>query len=227
MHYSLTPDHRSHSSSRCSRSKGVVITAAVEGDLDEAVLRRILNCAGMSLGSVYGRKGKTALLQSIGGYNNAARYAPWIVLVDLDKDNLCPPAFLQKWLAQPSAQMCFRIAVRAIEAWLLADREHLASFLGVGLASLPADPDRLDDPKREIVNLARRSRKRMIREDFVPRDGSGRSVGPLYTARMIEFVGNLSTGWHPGSARQRSASLARFVCRLNEFPERCRDTSEL
>jgi hypothetical protein len=196
-----------------------VVTAAVEGDLDEALLRRILDHVGMSVRAVYGRKGKRFLLQSINGYNNAARYAPWIVLVDLDRDCDCAPPCAQKWLARPSTQMCFRVAVRAIEAWLLADRERLAQLLGVNAAWLPTNPDCLHDPKRELIDLARRSRRRAIRDDLVPRQGSGRSVGPLYTTRMIEFLQNDTSGWRLDQALRASESLARCVLRLRNLAE--------
>jgi len=189
----------------------------VEGDLDEALLRRILDHVGLSLRAVYGRKGKQFLLQSINGYNNAAQYAPWIVLVDLDRDCDCAPPCAQKWLAKPSARMCFRVAVRAIEAWLLADRERLAQLLGVSVAWLPANPDRLDDPKRELVNLARRSRRRAVRDDLVPRQDSGRSVGPLYTTRMIEFLQDETAGWRLDQALRVSESLERCVLRLRNL----------
>ena len=36
----------------------VVFTAAVEGDVDEAVLRRLLQFTGSGLGPVYGKRGK-------------------------------------------------------------------------------------------------------------------------------------------------------------------------
>jgi hypothetical protein len=85
------------------------------------------------------------------------------------------------------------------------------------MALLPADPDRLDDPKRELVSLARRSRRRFIRDDLVPREGSGRSVGPLYTARMTEFVEDRTAGWQPDQALRVSDSLARCIRRLNDF----------
>jgi hypothetical protein len=196
-----------------------VITGAVEGDLDEALLRRILDYIGVSLGAVYGRKGKRFLLQSINGYNNAARYAPWIALVDLDRDCDCAPPCAQKWLARPSARMCFRVAVRAVEAWLLADRERLAQLLGVSVVWLPTNPDCLDDPKRELINLARRSRRRAIRDDLVPGQGSGRSVGPLYTTRMIEFLQDETTGWRLDRALRASESLARCVLRLRSLVE--------
>ena len=199
-----------------------VVTAAVEGDLDEALLRRILDDVGMSVRAVYGRKGKRFLLQSINGYNNAARCAPWIVLVDLDRDCDCAPPCAQKWLARPSTQMCFRVAVRAVEAWLLADRERLAQLLGVNMAWLPTNPDCLDDPKRELIDLARRSRRRAVRDDLVPRQGSGRSVGPLYTTRMIEFLEDDTAGWRLDQALRVSESLERCVLRLRNLAKATR-----
>ena len=191
----------------------------MEGDLDEALLCRLVSCVGMSLGTVYGRKGKRLLLQSINGYNKAAQYAPWVVLVDLDRDGDCAPPCVQKWLARPSAQMCFRVAVLSIEAWLLADRERMAHLLGVSRASLPANPDSLDDPKRELINLARRSRRRPVRDDLVPREGSGRSVGPLYTTRMIEFVQDEVAGWRLDQALSVSQSLERCHLRLCDLAQ--------
>jgi hypothetical protein len=140
--------------------------------MDEAILRRILEYAGLSLGTVHGRNGKQPLLHSMAGYNNAARFAPWIVLVDMDRDCDCAPPCVQQWLPSPSPNMCFRIAVRAVEAWLLADRERIARWLGVAVARVPENPDDLDDPKRELVNLARRSRRRDIARDLVPREGA-------------------------------------------------------
>jgi len=60
-----------------------IVSAAVEGDLDEVVLRKIADHIGFSVGSVYGRKGKQYLLRTLAGYNNAARFTPWIVVLDL------------------------------------------------------------------------------------------------------------------------------------------------
>ena len=191
-----------------------VVTGAVEGDLDEALLRRILSGVGISLGTVYGRKGKRFLLEAIRGFNNAAQYSPRVVLVDLDRDCDCAPPCVEKWLARPSARMCFRVAVRSVEAWLLADRERIGQLLGIRLAWLPIDPDSLEDPKRELINLALRSRKRAVREDLVPRQGSGRVVGSLYTTRMIAFLQDESAGWRLNEALCVSKSLERCVLRL-------------
>ena len=93
---------------------------------------------------------------------------------------------------------CLRTgAVREVEAWLLADAARLGRFLGVPAARIPLSPDTLRNPKQEMVNLARRSRSRSIREDLVPRPEGGRQVGPAYTSRLIEFVQGAANGWRP------------------------------
>jgi hypothetical protein len=81
-------------------SNPVVISAAVEGDLDDAVLRRLVEYIGAIPGAVYGRHGKAHLRQRLTGYNQAARLAPWVVLVDLDHDADCAPPFRSAWLPQ-------------------------------------------------------------------------------------------------------------------------------
>jgi len=93
----------------------------------------------------------------------------------------------------------------------MADSETLASFLGISRAIIPKDPEGLVDPKREMVNLARRSRKEAIRKDMVPRQGSGRPVGPAYASRMIEYVQNY---WRPEVAARRADSLGRAIACL-------------
>lgn len=124
-----------------------VIRAAVEGIVDEAVVRKLVESAGRVLGVVYGKQGKSLLRQRITGYNNAAQHTPWLVLVDPDHDENCAPPLRSAWLPQPAPHLCFRIAVREVEAWLLADIGRLAQFLSVARSKLPADPERLRRPQ--------------------------------------------------------------------------------
>ena len=175
----------------------VAITGAVEGDIDEAVIRCLIEHVQAKTRAIYGRNGKTHLQQRLSGYNQAARFSPWIVLVDLDHDAECAPPFRNSWLPDPSPYMCFRVAVRAVEAWLMADRENLAKFLSVEIARIPQDVEAIDHPKVTMVDIAKHSRRREIREDMIPRTGSGRVVGPAYTARLIEFVMGAKNGWRP------------------------------
>lgn len=186
----------------------IVISAAVEGPTDEAVVKKLIVHVGAQVGTVYGKKGKHHLQSKIKAYNDAARHRPWLVLVDLDRDAHCAPPFRENWLPQPAPQLCFRVAVRAVEAWLLADAEALAEFLFVARAKVPQQPETLSDPKAAIVNLAHASRRRHIRQDMVPRQGSSRAVGPAYASRLIEFVEHF---WRPDVAAERADSLARTL----------------
>ena len=97
---------------------------------------------------------------------------------------------------------------------------RIAAFLGVRAALIPRNPDAEDDPKAALVNLARRSRWRMVREDMVPREGSGGRVGPVYAGRLIEFVAAGERSWRPDVAARRSDSLRRCVEALRTLRER-------
>lgn len=196
----------------------VSASGAVEGSLDEVVLHRLAVDSGIHIGAVYGKNGKPHLRARINGYNQAARISPWIVLVDLDDEYECAPSLRAAWLPVPSEHMLLRVATRAIESWLLADRSSIAAFLNVPVSRVPRDVDDLDNPKKAVIDLARRSRSRAIREDMVPRPGSGASEGPAYTSRMSEFVGRHGRGgWQPYTAAQVSPSLSRCIRALEEL----------
>jgi hypothetical protein len=174
-------------------------------------MQRILDHVGLTCDRVYGKSGKEQLLNLLPRYNQAARFMPWVVVVDLDRDAECAPDFVVEKLAEPTRWMCFRVAVRAIEAWLLADREHLANFLRVPVNKFPVQPDSEHDPKATLVNLARQSKLKTIHEDMVPRPGTGRSVGTGYAARLSEFIRESKQPWRPDIARQHSDSLQRCL----------------
>lgn len=201
-----------------------VISGAVEGIVDEAVFRRIVLLARAEPGAVYGKNGKPHLLQRLPGYNNAARFSPWLVLVDLDHDEECPPPFRASALPVPSALMCFRVAVREVEAWLLADFERMAAFLDVDPNWIPRQPELAADPKRVLIDLAKRSHNRDISRDLVPRQGSGRTEGPAYASRLVEFASNTRAGWRPTVAAKSSESLTRCLKCLRLLVRRVRTT---
>lgn len=189
------------------------MTIAVEGATDIPVIRRLLAEAGHALAVAYGGHGKGPLDSNLVGYNNAARFAPWFVLRDLDHDGECAPALASGLLPAPAEHMRLRIAVRETESWLLGDAESLAAFLSVKSSRIPTNPDRLDDPKQALVNLARQSRRREIRDDMVPALGTSAVVGPAYGSRIEEFA---REHWRPSVAATRSSSLKRTLDRLND-----------
>jgi hypothetical protein len=86
-----------------------IISGAVEGIVDEAVFRRLVQTVRAQTGPVHGKNGKQQLLARLAGYNRAARFSPWLVLVDLDREADCPPPFVAAKLPAPSELMCFRV----------------------------------------------------------------------------------------------------------------------
>lgn len=199
-------------------SSEVVVNFAVEGPTDEAVARRLIQHAGGIPGKSYITHGKANLKSRIRGYNNAANYFPWLVLVDLNAEYACAPSLIQEWVGSPSPLLCLRVAVRAIEAWLLADAPNIANFLGVPLGSIPVFPEQEADPKQRIIHLARQSRKRAIQEGLAPDPSTGQRVGALYTSLLIEFVQHY---WDIQQATTRAPSLQSAIDCLKRLVHQC------
>jgi hypothetical protein len=195
------------------------ITVAVEGIIDEIVVRRVLDHVNLPHGTFYGLRGRQDLLARLRNYNVAAERNPWFVLVDLDQKPDCAPLLVETVLPSPAQGMCFRVAVRAVEAWLLADSEHVAQFLSVRETQVPNDPDAELNPKVSLVNLARQSTKRVVKEAIVPREGSGGLVAPDYTRMIREFVTVSDHRWRPEVAMQHSDSLRRCVVALQTLKD--------
>ena len=192
----------------------MTVAVVVEGDTDFPVVRKLAKDAGLSIAAEIDCGGKHQLDADLPGYNNAAKGSPWFVLRDLNSDAQCPGQFLASQNFAPARWMCFRIAVREMESWLLADAVAFSDFLRIPRSAVPADPDGEDDPTRTIVDLARRSRSRTIAKALVPRVGTSTAVGPLYEAKMIEFG---RERWDLDRACQRSLSLVRARKRLQEM----------
>lgn len=183
------------------------VTLVVEGTTDAAVARRLLVEAGLQTGSEYVKSGKHALDQGLRGFNEAARFSHWLVLRDLDQDAPCAPQLRQRLLPRPAAGMRLHLPVRAVEAWLLADAEAIGAFLAVASRRVPADPESISHPQRALVDLARTSGRRGVREALVPAPGTTASVGPGYAAYLINYA---ASRWRPAVAARRSDSLARL-----------------
>jgi hypothetical protein len=191
--------------------------AVVEGDTDEPVVRKLANDARLRIEHVFDMGGKGQLDKLLKNFNSSAKGSPWFVLRDLDHDSDCAPSYLRDVRLRPATWMIFRLAVREIEAWLLADHEGLAEYLGVSPSRIPARPDELDDPTQTLVNLARRSRRSGIIHAFVPRQGDSVVVGPGYEAGIIDFG---RERWDLNSACKRSPSLQGARDALHRLAER-------
>ena len=101
----------------------------------------------------------------------------------------------------------------------MADEQTLAEHLRVARNAVPPTPEELGNAKVGMVNLARRSRRLDIRKDMVPREGSGRAVGPAYASRLIEYIRD---SWRPEVAANRSDSLRRAMACLSRLVREAR-----
>lgn len=193
------------------------VSLVVEDDLSERVLRRLLVASGRAyeIGICYGKSGVSYIRERIAGFNNAAKGAAYIVLADLDTTE-CAPTLLGEWfqVASRHPNLLFRVAVREVESWLLADRRNLARFLGIQVDLVPQQFDETEDPKATLIGLAHKSKRRDLRRDIVPRPGSAATQGPDYNARLADFVANY---WDPEAAAQHSKSLAGAARAIAEF----------
>lgn len=183
---------------------------AVEGPSDEPVAEKMLRSAGLEPYRTLTAHGKGNLDKKLPGLNKTASSMAWLVIRDMDRDDshLCIPELHSKLLdGDARAGMCFRLAVRATEAWLLADHDAFADYFGVR-RRLPSRVDQLNDPKQFLIDLCRRSKRKDIREGIPPRPGGGRTVGPEYVAIVRDY--GLGC-WNPDRARNRSPSLERAL----------------
>ncbi len=139
-------------------------------------------------------------------------------LTDLDKGE-CAPTLIRDWFLLTPGQpidlptaLWFRVAVREVEAWLMADREALARYLGISPTNIPRDPDDLGDPKQELLNAIRRKGCKNWHKDMLPRGSA--HVGPQYNERICDFV---NSAWVPARAAGNSPSLKRAIESLSRL----------
>lgn len=194
----------------------ICVGLVFEDALQEAVLEKILNHFGDRywITSKDRRGGRSRIQNKIKDYNQAAKYSRYIVLIDLDT-NECAPSLITEWLGDQvlEEKILIRVAVRSVESWLMADGINLAEFLRVNRSKFNQNPDDLVRPKVFLIDAARRSRNRTIREGIVP-PNQFRQIGPNYNALLTEFVQDC---WNVEEAIRNSESLSRFVKRLKTF----------
>jgi len=159
-----------------------------------------------------------------GGYGDIKRMAPaflnmaragqhTFILTDLDTTD-CPPTLIRDWFDIPQNQpialppeVVFRVPVREVESWLLADRDAFARFMGISRANFDNKPDELADAKEHLLNvIAHKGRRRWHRE-MLPQAPTA-SIGPLYNEKLCEFI---RENWDPSRAADNSPSLARTI----------------
>lgn len=200
-------------------SGGKAIILIVEDELSEAVMRKVIARHAISLEIdrciISGGVGNIKI--GMQKYMNASNVLPHVVLADLDQHD-CASALMTSWgVRELPRSLLFRIAVRSIESWLLADQQGIADFLSIASVKVRQRPEELVDSKRELVSLARRGRQRRLASEVCPEPGSAAKQGPLYNAHLVRFV---RESWRVDVAARSAPSLARACQRLGEFQSR-------
>ena len=136
------------------------------------------------------------------------------VLCVADTDRACAVEMRAKWLPDGIHQsFLLRLAVCEADSWVLADRAGFAKAFGVSMAAVPRKPEALADAKREVLRLAVRSSRRVIRDE-VPAVGEATRPGSGYNQHLCAFVRET---WNAANAAQHAPSLARAIKALKRL----------
>ena len=197
------------------------IALATEDELSEAIGKRLIQDmhGGFQI-NLFLRKGGSGYLRGrLESFCEIAQYQPVLLITDLDRRPY-PIELMSSWLGakQRPASLIFRVAVREMESWLLADHHVICNLFQKPAMRLPDNPDEISDPKEYLVQLAKKG-PRSVREAMVPEVGSTAVQGLGYNQLLLNAV---VPYWNPVRAEQRSDSLRRARLRLHEFasPER-------
>ena len=181
-----------------------------EGATELAIAKRILHTCGVPCdGARYIDKGgRKRFWADVGKYAAAAENGIFVLgLADLESE-LCAGRLLAQHLPKGRPQKFkLRIAVQMAESWLLAD-PALLGWLQISKKLLPARPDEDPHAKLTLVNLARRSRVRSLKDALVPPPTHSGVVGREYLPAIRNFI---ASHWEPDRAAQNSPSLARAL----------------
>lgn len=183
--------------------------------MSEWLLRRLLGerPVAYAIGAVFKQGGFGYLKKQSPAFNNMAKACPVLLLTDLDQ-RPCAPELLDEWLKHPRhPDFLLRVAVREVEAWLLACDTELRGFLGIRRDLHFPAPEVLPDPKAELLRLAEDSPRRELREAIVRRDTGGNlRQGPAYNSTLAQFVGQK---WQSEAASAKCPSLGRMIRALS------------
>lgn len=199
----------------------VEIDYSGEGTTDAEAARKLILAAGAQPGRDFTQRkqprGKEALDKRLPGYNAGAAYTPILVLRDLDQED-CAVQSVQTLLPRRHPDHLLRIAVRSLEAWLLANSEAIARFAKVPLAQVPATPENLPDPKQSLVKMLRHTKDRETRKALELDTEAGPTWQQLggWSGEFIRLA------WDPRRAAGAGGapSLSRALLRLQAVANR-------
>lgn len=151
---------------------------------------------------------------NINFYNKSSARTTYLVVIDLDNEP-CPIKIIQDWLDDAKGEnLLFRVAIREIESWIVADVQNFSKFLHLREKKLRKDVDEIADPKNYIFNLINNSKIRQL-SGICPR-GTAR-IGDDYNEKLSKFV---KSSWNPQLAMVNSSSLKKTIKMLERYTPR-------
>lgn len=199
-----------------------------EDEVTVEVIKRLLKYCSSDFSVIKSVPARGGQIKSkIGKLNNLSKVKPVILLVDLDAEN-CAPSLKEKLFngITKEKNFIFNIAVDEAEAWLLADREGMSSFLNVDLDDIPASHQTKQGGRSLLVEMnismksslvlthqiALKSKSEEIRLTIGSQDT--RCKGKEYNSTIVPFIQNQ---WNIDNALQNSDSLQRMVKRIKSL----------
>src|SRR5579859_6905926 len=119
-----------------------LIVLATEDVLSEHAGLRLAVEAGLQVSQLIRRNGKGYLQSRIRNFCQMATFQTVLVIADLDRAR-CPSELLADWFGtrEVPSGLIVRIAVREVEAWILADHQAMRELVGSRAGRLPDDPE--------------------------------------------------------------------------------------
>ncbi len=193
-----------------------VVLYAVEGPTDAPIAEKLIRRIGRTPRVISATGGSSQIDSGLKRWSQPSNRAAMLVLRDWDdRDSVpCAPALVDKLAPARPNGLSLRIAVRSLEAWLMADVEAAKRYFGV--RRLPTDPEQLPRPKVVLVAACRKSTRAAIREGMATRGSISGVVGPQFVPIVTEFARDV---WDPDRARLNAPSLDRTLRRLEALVE--------
>ncbi len=176
------------------------------------------NCEIRELGG--SGSGCGPIFTRLDSYSNISKDSGEPVIIFIDLDNIrCAPRLLGNLQKshpikdrQPPNKFQIRIAVREVESWLLADKQGMETYFGISQKAIPPSPEKLSDPKQELLNLIKKNAKARFKREMLPK-GKG-NIGTGYNDYLVHFI---DTVWDYKRACTNSDSLTRAIKRIKEL----------
>lgn len=188
----------------------------VEGPTDIPVVTALMHAAGWVNGEFAFTRanGKGVIDRDIKKYWEAARFIPYVIFRDLDRDEGGCPVAVRSMLSSKtpgeSPDLLIRIVNQCIESWILADRQGVAEFCDRPMASVkpPASHH-----KPYLLSLMKEAKLK----DAVEQQGRQLDFGPAYATHLQRLM---THHWSIERAAAESDSLRRALKRLTDLHDR-------